>query len=193
MVWQGCAVLAQVFTALPPPFTTIPYPSSSLSTRLSPLSKTPSSWEWADFKCLSPSVTEVAAHGVSSVTTQSGSCQGQNEFVGGRNVEGERESREGIYYGKWWITRRCTDTPQKWWKEARRDGRKEKKSGKEGSSLAVASSGLRIAAVKGAKFYLFNVGLLKETGEGQVMCLLPSFVVWAGSIYEICLLTMLPM
>lgn len=53
----------------------------------------------------------------------------------------------------------------------------EKKSSKEGSSLAVASSGLRIAAVKGAKFYLFNVGLLKETGEGQVMCLLPSFVV----------------
>lgn len=47
-------------------------------------------------------------------------------------------------------------------REKRGDGRKRKKSGRGGSGLAVACSGLRIAAVKGARFYLFIVGLLKR-------------------------------
>ena len=39
--------------------------------------------------------------------------------------------------------------------------------------MAVAGSGLRIAAVKGARFYLFIVGLLKEMVKVRLcVCLL---------------------
>lgn len=76
---------------------------------------------------------------------------------------GEKEKSGGIYYGEWWITRRCTDTPQRMKGEERwGDGRKREKSSRGGSGLAVSGSGLQIAAVKGARFYLFIVGLLKR-------------------------------
>lgn len=91
-VWQGWAELSLHTSWLQPPppllLSLLFFPS--LSARLGPLSKAPSSWEQAGFKCLSPGVIEVATHGVSSVTTRAGLCQGQNEFIGERKVEEER-------------------------------------------------------------------------------------------------------
>lgn len=155
MVWQGWAVLAHLLTPLPPPFTTISALLPSLCTRLGPLSKAPSSWEQAGFKCLSPSVIEAATHEVSSVTTQAGLCQGQNEFVGGRKAEGERGD----------ILWRMMNNPKVYWYSAgpmKRGEVKQKKSSKGRSGLAVAGFGLRIVAVKRARLYLFIVGLLKR-------------------------------
>lgn len=65
----------------------------------------------------------------------------------------------GIYYGEWWITWRCTDTQHKQWREVRWNQRGVVK---RRSALAVADSGLWIAAVKAPRFYLFIVVLLKR-------------------------------
>lgn len=100
-----------------PAFSTILTPLFCFCTALDLLSKALSRWERAYFKCLSPSVTIAAPHRVSSVKTQVGFCQGQNEFVGERKVQ--KESREGIYYGGWWITWRFEDTSHKQCKERR--------------------------------------------------------------------------
>lgn len=148
-MWQGWAVLAHLLTALPPSFFQHYSNSSfSLSARLGPLSKAPSSWEQAGIKCLSPSVIEVATHRVSSVTTQAGLCQGQNEFVGRIEVMVVVGYGEGIYHNEWWITWRCADTSPKRWRDLRwNDARVVEEGARPGSCWL---------------FYLFIVALLKR-------------------------------
>lgn len=120
MVWQGWAILAHLLIAFPPSFfTTIPILISLPLCRLGPLSKAPSSWEQAGFKCLSHGVIEVATHRVSSVTTQAGLCQGQNEFVGGREVVGGRDILQRMMNTlkvRWYFTQTMKRLKVKRWK-----------------------------------------------------------------------------